>query len=307
MAAGRGALSYAVGRLAAFALTLVLAPTLSFLVMHGLRDRAPGEPSLLADLRAWLTAAFLHLDLGISTTPGYRPVREMLADGLPVDLQLLGLGLLVGLGGGTLAGLHAAVRPRSPTARASTAVTALVLSCPPYWPGLMILVLFASGTGQLVQVPFVSGLGDYVPLGQAPLQWLKAVWIPVLVVAAPIAAMCQRMSAAALRDALGEDFLRTARAKGLGERAVLLRHALPVALPAVTALTGTNAITALTNVALVESAFNLPGVFRDLQGMVSHTDYPLIQGLVVEAAFFVATANLLADAAQARLDPRVAR
>jgi peptide/nickel transport system permease protein len=301
------ALSYVLRRAAALAATLVLAPSVAYLVMNGLRDRAPGEPSLLAGLGDWLTAAFLHLDLGLSSLPGNRTVLRVLLDGLPVDAQLVTGGLLVGLLAGSAGGIYTAVRPRSLASRGLTAASALVLSCPPYWPGLMILVLFASGTGSIAQVPFVSGLGDWAPFADDPLQWLKAMWIPVLVVAAPIAAVCQRMSAASLRETLGEDLLRTARAKGVGERAVLLRHALPLAVPAVAAITGANAITALTNVALVESAFNLPGVFREVRGMVAHPDYALIQGLVLEAAAFVGLANLLADAVQAKLDPRVGR
>jgi peptide/nickel transport system permease protein len=294
-------------RLAALLATVVLAPAFAFLVMNGLRDRAPDEPALLTELWDWMRAAYLHLDLGTSAQPGNLTVKALLLDGLPVDAELLLLGLLLGLGLGLAGGIYAGTRPRSAGDRGLSAVSALVLSCPPYWPGFMILVLFASGTGELARLPFISGLGDYDDLASAPLQWLKAMWIPILVVAAPVAAQCLRMTASSVREALGEDFLRTARAKGLGPRRVLVRHAVPVALPAVTALAGVSAITALTTVALVESAFNVPGVFRQVNGMVSNTDYALIQGLVLEAAVFVGLANLLADAAHAALDPRVRR
>jgi ABC-type dipeptide/oligopeptide/nickel transport system permease component len=304
----RSGLAWYLGRrLAALAATVVLAPAFAFLVMNGLRDRAAGEPGLLAELWDWMQAAYLHLDLGMSRQPGDLAVKELLLDGLPVDAELLGLGLLAGLLLGLVGGIYAGARPRSAGDRGLSAATALVLSCPPYWPGFMILVLFASGTGEIARLPFISGLGDYDDLASAPLQWLKAMWIPILVVAAPIAAQCLRMTATTVREALGEDFLRTAQAKGLSPRQVLVRHAVPVALPAVTALAGVNAITALTTVALVESAFNVPGVFREVNGMVSNTDYALIQGLVLEAALFVGLANLVADAVQAVLDPRVRR
>jgi ABC-type dipeptide/oligopeptide/nickel transport system permease component len=304
----RSGLAWYLGRrVAALAATVVLAPAFAFLVMNGLRDRVAGEPGLLTELWEWMRAAYLHLDLGMSRQPGGLTVKELLLDGLPVDAQLLGLGLLAGLGLGLAGGIYAGARPRSAGDRGLSVASAFVLSCPPYWPGFMLLVLFASGTGELAQLPFISGLGDYARFTAAPLQWLKAMWIPILVVAAPIAAQCVRMTATTVHEALGEDFLRTARAKGLSSGQVLVRHAVPVALPAVSTLAGVNAITALTTVALVESAFNVPGVFREVNGMVSNTDYALIQGLALEAAVFVALANLVADVVQAALDPRVRR
>src|SRR4051812_21399877 len=118
-----------------------------------------------------MRAAYLHLDLGISAEPGNLTVRELLVAGWPVDAELLGLGLLTGLCLGLAGGLYAATRRRSAGDRGLSAVSALVLSCPPYWPGFMVLVLFASGTGEPARLPFISGLGDYDDLATAPLEW----------------------------------------------------------------------------------------------------------------------------------------
>jgi peptide/nickel transport system permease protein len=131
-------------------------------------------------------------------------------------------------------------------------------------------------------------------------------WLPWLLAAAPLAAFVLRITEAHMREDLQEDFIRTARAKGLAEKRVVNRHALPIAGPAIAAITGVNVSTLLINVAIIEYAYNIPGLFRLINTAVrAPADVPVLQALVVEGVVLIVLANALADAIGARLDPRV--
>jgi peptide/nickel transport system permease protein len=184
-------------------------------------------------------------------------------------------------------------------------LAAVALSAPVYWLGFVVLILFANESGRIAQLPFVSGQGDYADLSGNPLDWGRAVWVPVLVVGAPLGAQLLRMTAGAARDALGEEYIRTARAKGLSERRVLAHHALPSAATPLAMLTGVNMNLLVTNIVLMETAFNLPGSFRFIDDAIGTRDVNMLQGLVVEWTVVIVLANFAADALQAWLDPRV--
>jgi hypothetical protein len=104
-------------------------------------------------------------------------------------------------------------------------VAAVVISSPPYWLGFLVLIWFAPGTGYVLELPFVSALMDYEEGELGPLGWLKALWLPWVLVGLPLAAGVMRMVVVTLRDTVGEDFIRTARAKGLPPGPVLRPHA----------------------------------------------------------------------------------
>jgi ABC-type dipeptide/oligopeptide/nickel transport system permease component len=171
----------------------------------------------------------------------------------------------------------------------------------------MVLIFFAPGTGYVLEVPFVSALMDYRDATHDFLGWLKALWVPWILVGLPLAAGVMRMVVLTLRDAVGEDFVRTARAKGLSESRVLRRHALPLAIAPVAALVGASMPLLITNIALVESAFNIPGLYREIRSVYSTADLPLIQAMVLETTVLIVLANMAADLIQARVDPRVPR
>ena len=135
--------------------------------------------------------------------------------------------------------------------------------------------------------------------------YLRAMWIPWLVIALPMAALIARIADASLRDVLAEDYLRTARAKGLHEARVINRHALPVAAVPIALMAGVNMATLLLNLALTETAFNIPGIYRLIKPALYSKDVPVIQAMMLEGVVFIVVANFLADAVQAALDPRV--
>ena len=290
-------------KLVALAVTVVLAPTVVWTVFNGLRGTG-GQP--LYDVAAdYVVATYWHFDLG--TSPAYYggKVSSVVAYTLPADVALVVGGITAGLVMGTAAGVACIAWPRSMTSRALQFAGAFVLSTPPYWLGFMVLLFFAPGTGYILEVPFVSGLMDYRDATHDFLGWLKALWVPWILVGLPLAAGVMRMTVITLRDTAGEDFVRTARAKGVRGRRVLIRHSLPLAIAPVAALVGASMPLLITNIALVESAFNIPGLYREIRSVYSTADLPLIQAMVIETTILIVVANTAADLIQARVDPRV--
>jgi peptide/nickel transport system permease protein len=253
----------------------------------------------------------VHLDFGYD--PVFRkPRSQVLLDTMPVDIALIvgGLlcGVLIGLAAGVMAGAH-----RGGAVDRTLAVgSAVGLSMPVYWFSSIVLVLFAPQSGYLLQIPFLSWYGGYVSFGDSPFRWLQSLWVPWLVLAIPLAAMVYRMTRASLAEVADEDFVRAARAKGVRERMVLRRHALRAALSPVIGLVSVNVALLVTNVIVIERAFNLPGFFRtanigqfgglgDKEGAPSLDN---VQAVVVEAAVLIALTMFVADVLRAKLDPR---
>jgi peptide/nickel transport system permease protein len=235
---------------------------------------------------------------------GRQTVRAMMHDRVPVDLQLIIGAMLLGTFLGVVAGRWCAAYPRGWITRALHVAIAFLLSCPPYFLALLVLVWFSWNTGD-VRLPFVSGQGDYRPFGENPLAFMKAMWVPWLCCALPLAAFVSRIAEASVGEALGEDFVRTARAKGLGKQQVLNRHVLPVASPPIAAMTGVNVSTMLIQAAAIEYGFGLPGMFLTIRGAIVSRDIPVLEALVLEAVILIVVANFLVDAFQVLVDPRV--
>jgi peptide/nickel transport system permease protein len=289
-------------RLVALAVTVVLAPTVAYLVFGGLSGTL-GQ-ALPAAGWSYLVTTFWHLDLGNSHD--YQiPIATLMWQTLPVDLAVIFGGIACGLGLGLAGGLVTTARPGGRIARGLDVATAFLLSCPPYWLGFMILLFFAPHIGYVLQVPFISTLEEYGDMPSTVAGWVEALWIPCLMVGLPLAAQVLRMTARSLREVLGEDYLRTARAKGVTETRILRRHALPVAFAPIATLTAANMAIVITNATLMESAFNLPGMFREIREVSSFQDTAVLQGLIIEATVLIVVANMLADAVQARLDPTI--
>jgi peptide/nickel transport system permease protein len=291
-------------RLLALAATIVLAPTVTYVVFNGLAGRL-GE-SIPAAAWHYAVRTFWHLDFGYSSTYD-ASMTDVLRTTWPMDLAMVGGGIACGLVLGLAGGVLMVARHGTRTAAALHGVTAVVLSCPPYLLGFAVLVLFAPGTGYLLQLPFVSKAELYGDMPTDVVGWIRELWLPWLLVGLPLAAQVLRMTAGGVREVLGEDFVRTARAKGLAPARVIRRHALPMALAPVAALTAANVAIVITNVILVESAFNLPGLYGDVRHVESFEDTDTIQAVIIFSTVLIVIANMLADAVHARLDPTVRR
>lgn len=297
-------------RLTLLLLTLIVVPSLSFVMFTLIQGDHTAPLDVLRQLVSYLGATFLHADVGGTTFQSDTFIRtrsayDVVADGFLVDVYLLSGAILVAVVLGLLAGAVQATRPHSWSSRAISLLVALVLSSPVYWVGLMVLLLFAPGLGSVAQIPFLSTVGSYEGPFEDPLGFLQAIWFPCLIIGAPLLAGVARMTGSQLRGVLGDDFVRTARAKGLSDRKVLWKHALPAGAVPVIALIGVNMNLILTNMALIEVVFNLPGGYRYIERALVNRDVDLVQALVLESTFFIVMANFLADALQAGLDPRV--
>jgi peptide/nickel transport system permease protein len=164
------------------------------------------------------------------------------------------------------------------------------------------LYLFASDIGKIKIFP---GQGAYVPLTQDPVKWFTSLLMPWFVLAASFAAIYARLLRANLIEAMSEDYIRTARAKGLSERRVILRHGLRAAITPIVTAAGLDIGVLLGGAILTETVFNIPGIGRLAFDSIVNSDLPMIQGTVLLGAFFILIANLIVDILYAFIDPRV--
>src|SRR5215211_5363388 len=168
----------------------------------------------------------------------------------------------------------------------------LAISAPVYWLGLVALYLFAKDIGQ---VPVFDGAGTYTPLSENPAKWAGSLILPWLVLAAAFAAFYARLLRANLIETMSEDYIRTARAKGLPERVVVLRHGLRSAITPIVTAAGLDIGILLGGAILTETVFNIPGIGRLVYESIQHSDLPMIQGTVLIGTFFIVLMNLVVD------------
>jgi peptide/nickel transport system permease protein len=244
---------------------------------------------------------FLHFDLGFSYYSN-APVKELIFNRLPATLSLVIGGAIVWLVAGLGVGIVSARRAGSRLDRAAMGTALVLVSAPEYWLGLIALYLFASDIGQVAIFP---GAGSYVPLSSDPAKWFGSLILPWLVVAAGTAAIYARLIRGSLIETMGEDYIRTARAKGLSERRVVLRHGLRSAINPIVTILGLDIGVLLGSSVLVETVFNIPGIGRLNYVAITHADFPIVQGTVLVAALFIILANIIVDIVYAFLDPRV--
>ena len=294
---------FLVRRLVALAAVVVMVTLVTWICIHGLRPEAFAfdQRSTLEQLGDYLVQAFLHFELGNSWENNQPPVAGMLREGLPADLWLLAGGMAFGLLLGLAAGAYVGSRPREPLARGIEAVSMFFLCAPVYVVGLSLLLLFGTGIA-------VTGIGfvplKYVPFEESPIRWLGSMLLPWIVVGLPLAAVCERMMNSSMREVLHEEFIRTALAKGISNRRMLRRHAVPAAAAPVLTLAGVSVPVMVTNMVLVELTFSIPGMFQSFRSSMDNEDYPVIMGIVISAAVLVALGSLLVDLALAWLDPK---
>lgn len=232
-----------------------------------------------------------RLDLGRSFVTG-RPVSESIAERFPRTALLAGSAMLIAVAFGVLAGALASGSARPWTGRLLMAVTLVGVSIPVFWLGLLLIDLFALRLGILPPSGYGGGSLRYLVLPAVTLSFAST-------------ASIARVTRSGFLDAAGEDFVRTARAKGLGERAVLGKHVLRNALIPVVTIVGTDFGSYLGGSVLTESIFGWPGLGRLIVQSILRRDFPVIQGAVLfTAALFVAV-NLIVDISYGFIDPRI--
>jgi peptide/nickel transport system permease protein len=314
---------YIIRRLLWMIVLLFLVSLLTFVIFYLLPSADPAllraghqpNPALVAQIRhnlgldkAWYVQYFdymkrlvLHFDFGYSYQSTVS-VKSLIFSRLPATISLtIGAAvvwLLIGISVGTIS----AVRRRSLFDRAAMGGALVAISAPVYWLGLLSLFLFANDIGKVHIFP---GAGSYVPLTQDPIKWLTSLILPWFVLAASFAAIYARLLRANLIDAMSEDYIRTARAKGLPERRVVLRHGIRAAITPIVTAAGLDIGVLLGGAILTETVFNIPGIGRLAYDSILNGDLPMIQGTVLIGAFFIVMANLIVDVGYAFIDPRV--
>ncbi|HEY2768434.1 MAG TPA: ABC transporter permease [Solirubrobacteraceae bacterium] len=243
----------------------------------------------------------LHFDLGYSYF-SHASVESLIADRLPATVSLAAGAILIWLLVGVSVGIVSAVRRRTLLDRSAMGTALLFISAPEYWLGLLALFLFAADIGK---IPVFPGAGSYVALSADPGKWLSSLVLPWLVLAASFAAIYARLLRGSLIEVLGEDYIRTARAKGLSERRVVMRHGVRGAITPLITVLGLDVGTLLGGALLIEVVFDIPGVGRLNYDAITHADFPIVQGTILLAALFIVVANILVDISYAYLDPRV--
>ncbi len=261
-----------------------------------MRQRLNLDQPVPAQFVAWF-AAVLRGDLGDSTYMRV-PVLEAIAARIEPTAMLALAATLVAVSLGVALGVVAAVRHGTVVDYVVMVVAMLGLSLPTFWLGLLMILLFA------VSLQWLPAAG-YVSIAEEPLRTLRYLVMPAIALGFSQAAVIARMTRASLLDTLGEDYVRTARSKGLPGRRVVLRHALRNAMMPVLTVIGLSIATLAGGVVVTETVFNIPGAGRLVIESVQRRDYPVLQGSVIAVALVYAVVNLLVDLSYLALDPRV--
>jgi peptide/nickel transport system permease protein len=298
--------------------TMLLVSVIVFALQHllpgdpavMLAGDSAGDPHVVAQIRDhlllnrpiwqqylhWLLGA-LHGDLGYSWELS-APVTTLLLQKLPVTLQLSAMAFVIALAIGIPLGVISAVKKGTPLDWLATSVGLFGLSVPSFWLGIVLILVVSVDLGWLPP----SG---YVPLSQDPLQSLRTTIMPAFVLGNAIAAIIMRHTKSAMLTALQQDYVRTARAKGLSESVVVWHHALRNALIPVVTTAGLQLGTLLSGAVLTEQVFDIPGIGKLVVDSVFNRDYPVIQGVVLVTGLLYVLINLATDILYAAINPRL--
>ena len=239
----------------------------------------------------------LRGDLGQSILLN-RSVAAALIERLPVTLSLAGFALAFAVIVGIAAGTIAAVNHNRWPDQAVMTMALIGLSTPEFWLGLVFILVFAVQLGWLPT-------GGFVPIAESPTGWLRTIVLPGLTVGLVQVGFIARMTRASMLDALNQDFVRTADAKGLSRFDIVVRHGLPNALIPIMTVIGIVAGALLGGTVIIEQVFSIPGVGRLIIGAIAARDFPVMQGGLLFLAVIYLVVNLTVDILYAVVDPRV--
>jgi peptide/nickel transport system permease protein len=227
------------------------------------------------------------------------PVLPDLLDRLPVTISLAAGAAVLWLTGGISVGVLSALRRGSVFDRAAMGVALAGVSLPIFFTGMLALTIFS------YQLKWTAPGGTYTPIEENPAKWFYALLLPWLVLALQFSAQYARLTRAGMLETMGEDYIRTARAKGLRERDVTVKHGLRAALTPILTIFGLDFGLLLGGAVITESVFSLPGLGKYAVDAITTNDLPKVLGVTLMAAFFVVVANLVVDLLYAVVDPRV--
>ena len=236
-------------------------------------------------------------DMGFSYIKG-QPVTTLLADKFKNTLYLSLSAMVLAVFVGMLAGILASVKPQSSLDYAVMVFAVAGVSIPVFWLGLMLQLVF----GSYFHLFPVSGMTEY---GATTLENLKHLVLPTVTLASVPMAIIARITRSSMLEVMGQDYIRTARAKGLGFKAVVFRHALKNAMIPIVTVIGNMFALLLTGAVLTETVFSWPGLGRAMVDAISQRDFPVILGAVTLFALTFVIVNFIVDALYAAIDPRI--
>jgi peptide/nickel transport system permease protein len=302
---------------------LQLLPTLFFvsLIIFGLQQLLPGDPAqamageeqdpeVLAQIRAQyrldqpLYIQYVYWVGGVVTgnlgesMRLKEPVATLIMQKFPVTLQLALMAIVISLGIGVTAGIISAIRKNTKLDYAVNVLALTGISTPNFWLGIMLIFLFSVHLGWLPASGYVSPFEDF---------WMsmKTTILPAFVLGNSFAAVLMRHTRSAMLQAMASDYVRTARAKGLGERVVVLKHAMRNALTPIITLGALELGTLLSGAVLTEQVFSIPGFGKLIVDSVFNRDYAVVQGVTLVTATTYILLNLAADFAYVLVNPRL--
>jgi peptide/nickel transport system permease protein len=309
---------YVVRRLAQSAAVLVGVSIVVFAVIH----LVPGDPirvalgtrfdqatydallarsgldqPLVTQYFSWLVNA-LQGDLGVSFRTG-QPVTSMILERLPATISLAVAAIVIALLIAVPLGTISALRPRSAADWTATVVSQAGISIPDFWMGIMFILIFAGTLGWLPT-------GGYVPLTDDPVEWARRLIMPAITIGVVSGSIMTRFVRSSVLEALGQEHVQAARAKGMRSRDVLSWHVLRNALIPLVTVGGIQLAYLLSGVVVIEIVFRWPGLGHLALQAVQQRDYPVLQGAVLLFAVIFLVVNLVVDLLYARLDPRIA-
>lgn len=308
---------YVVRRLAQSAAVLVGVSILVFAIVHlvpgdpvrialgtrfdqttydALRERAGLDQPLITQYFSWMGSA-LQGDLGVSFRTG-RTVTSMIVERIPATVSLAAAAILVALLIAIPLGTISALRPRSVVDWFATVTSQAGISIPDFWMGIMFILIFAGTLGWLPT-------GGYVPLTEDPVEWARRLIMPAVTIGVVSGSIMTRFVRSSVLEALGEEHVRTARAKGMRSRDVMSWHVLRNALVPLVTVGGIQLAYLLSGVVVIEIVFRWPGLGQLALQAVQQRDYPVLQGAVLLFAVIFLVVNLVVDLVYARLDPRI--
>jgi peptide/nickel transport system permease protein len=254
------------------------------------------DQPLMAQLVRWY-ANLLHGDLGRSLLLG-QPVLQATLYRLPVTIGLSLYALLITLVIGLVTGVLAALRQNTWVDQAAMTFAMIGISVPNFYLGLLMIILFAVDLGWLPS-------GGYVPLLQDPLAWLAGMTMPAVSLALLLAGLLARITRSTMLEVLRQDYIRTARAKGLPRRLVVVKHALSNAMIPIVTVIGIIVSLLISGAVVTETLFSIPGIGQLLTSAVLNRDYPMVQGGLLIVTALLVLVNIGVDVVYAVLDPRV--
>jgi peptide/nickel transport system permease protein len=237
-------------------------------------------------------------DLGGSIATG-ETVSGIIATGLPKTLSLAALSFLIAIVIAIPAGIIAALRRNSLIDYAASVIAFVGVSMPSFWFGIILILIFA------VNLRWLPAIGYAELTEDGFIEWIKRLILPSLAIGAGYSAILMRFVRAGLLEVLGSDYVRTARAKGVREQTVVMRHALRNSLIPVVTVIGIQLALLLSGAVVTETVFSIRGIGRILVGAIFDRDYPIVQGVILLVAVIFVVANLIVDIIYTFLDPRI--